>query len=39
MFRLLDIDPILLSSSDRSDVLAEFLVWTELRRTRRVIGA
>jgi uncharacterized protein (DUF58 family) len=38
-FRLLDIDPILLSSSDRSDVLAEFLVWTELRRTRRVIGA
>jgi uncharacterized protein (DUF58 family) len=38
-FRLLDIDPVLLSSSDRSHLLAEFLVWTELRRTRRVIGA
>jgi hypothetical protein len=38
-FRLLDIDPIVLSSSDPSDVLAPFLMWTELRRTRRVIGA
>jgi uncharacterized protein (DUF58 family) len=38
-FRLLDIDPIVLSSAERSEVLAEFLVWTELRRTRRVIGA
>jgi hypothetical protein len=38
-FRLLDIDPIVLSSSERSHILGEFLVWTELRRTRRVIGA
>lgn len=38
-FRLLDIDPILLSSSDRSDILSQFLVWTDLRRTRRVVGA
>jgi hypothetical protein len=38
-FRLLDIDPIAISSSDRSHILGEFLVWTELRRTRRVIGA
>ena len=38
-FRLLDIDPIVLGSSDRSDILASFLVWTDLRRTRRVIGA
>lgn len=38
-FRMLDIDPIVLSSSDRSEVLAPFLTWTDLRRTRRVIGA
>ncbi len=38
-FRMLDIDPIVLSSSDPSDVLAPFLMWTQLRRTRRVIGA
>jgi uncharacterized protein (DUF58 family) len=38
-FRLLDVDPILLDSSDRSDILARFLVWTDLRRTRRVVGA
>ncbi len=38
-FRFLDIDPILVSSSDRSEILAEFLVWTDMRRTRRVIGA
>ena len=38
-FLLLDIDPIVLSSSEKSDVLAPFLTWTELRRTRRVIGA
>ncbi|MBA2741007.1 MAG: DUF58 domain-containing protein [Actinobacteria bacterium] len=38
-FRMLDIDPIVVSSSDKSDVLAPFLMWTELRRTRRVIGA
>ena len=39
LFRTLDVDPIVLSSSDRGDVLAQFLVWTELRRTRRVVGA
>jgi uncharacterized protein (DUF58 family) len=38
-FRLLDIDPILLGSSERSEILARFLVWTDLRRTRRVVGA
>ena len=38
-FRLLDIDPIVLGSSDRSEILASFLVWTDLRRTRRVVGA
>ena len=38
-FRLLDIDPIVLSSDDKSEILAPFLMWTELRRTRRVIGA
>jgi hypothetical protein len=38
-FALLDIDPIVLGSSDRADILARFLVWTDLRRTRRVVGA
>jgi uncharacterized protein (DUF58 family) len=38
-FRLLDLDPILLSSSERPAILGPFLDWTELRRTRRVIGA
>ena len=38
-FRLLDIDPILVTSSERGAVLEPFLVWTSLRRTRRVIGA
>jgi hypothetical protein len=38
-FRMLDLDPIVLSSSERSEILAPFLDWTELRRTRRVIGA
>jgi uncharacterized protein (DUF58 family) len=38
-FRLLDVDPIVLGSSDRSDILGHFLVWTDLRRTRRVVGA
>jgi uncharacterized protein (DUF58 family) len=38
-FRVLDVDPIVLGSSDRSDILGSFLVWTELRRTRRVVGA
>ena len=38
-FRALDLDPVLLSSSERSELLTEFLTWTELRRVRRVIGA
>jgi uncharacterized protein (DUF58 family) len=38
-FRQLDIDPVLVTSSERSEILASFLDWTELRRTRRVIGA
>jgi uncharacterized protein (DUF58 family) len=38
MFRQLDIDPVVVTSSDRGDILAEFLLWTDLRRTRRVIG-
>lgn len=38
-FRSLDIDSIVISSNDRSEVLSEFLTWTDLRRTRRAIGA
>jgi len=38
-FRELDIDPVAVTSADRGAILAEFLLWTELRRTRRVIGA
>jgi hypothetical protein len=38
-FRELDIDPVVVTSSERGDILAEFLVWTDLRRTRRVVGA
>jgi hypothetical protein len=38
-FRFLDIDPVVVTSSEPSDILAEFLVWADLRRTRRVIGA
>src|ERR671919_2514908 len=38
-FRALDLDPILVSSSERHEILAPFLEWTELRRTRNVIGA
>jgi len=38
-FRQLDIDPVLVSSSDRAEILGPFLAWTDLRRTRRVIGA
>ena len=37
-FRVLDIDPILVSSSEPAEILAPFLVWTDLRRTRRVLG-
>jgi len=39
MFRFLDVDPIVVSSNDRSAILEQFLVWTDLRRTRRVVGA
>jgi uncharacterized protein (DUF58 family) len=38
-FRSLDIDPLLVSSYEHSDVLAEFLTWVDLRRARRVVGA
>jgi uncharacterized protein (DUF58 family) len=38
-FGLLDIDPVLVSSSTREDVLEPFLVWASLRRTRRVVGS
>jgi len=38
-FRMVDIDPIVLSSHEKSEILGPFLMWTELRRTRRVIGA
>jgi uncharacterized protein (DUF58 family) len=38
-FRSLDIDPLLVSSYEHSDVLGEFLTWVELRRARRVVGA
>jgi uncharacterized protein (DUF58 family) len=38
-FRSLDLDPVVITSADRSGILASFLDWTELRRTRRVIGA
>jgi hypothetical protein len=39
MFGFLDIDPIVVTSSERPAILEEFLVWADLRRTRRVIGA
>src|SRR5262245_17001270 len=38
-FRLLDIDPVVVSSNDRSEILATLLMWSDLRRTRRVIGS
>jgi uncharacterized protein (DUF58 family) len=38
-FRALDLDPILVSSSDPSELLATFLAWYDVRRTRRVVGA
>ena len=36
---LLDLDPVLLSSSEPSDVLAAFLDWNEFRRARRGVVA
>ena len=38
-FRTIDVDPVVISSSDPAAILAEFLVWSDLRRTRRVVGA
>ncbi len=38
-FRALDLDPILVSSSEPADLLGSFLEWTDLRRVRRVVGA
>jgi hypothetical protein len=38
-FRALDVDPVLVSSSDPATILAAFLVWSDMRRTRRVVGA
>jgi hypothetical protein len=38
-FRSFDLDPILVSSSEPGEILSGFLEWTELRRTRRVVGA
>ena len=38
-FRAIDVDPIRVSSTDPAEVLAPFLAWTDLRRTRRVLGA
>jgi uncharacterized protein (DUF58 family) len=35
---LLDLDPVLLSSSNASDVLGAFLDWNESRRARRGVG-
>lgn len=34
--RNLDIDPVVVSSSEPADILASFLLWTELRRLRRI---
>ena len=36
---LLDLDPVLISSSEPADVLASFLDWTEFRRARRGVVA
>ena len=35
-FRGLDVDPIVLSSSDQVEILTAFLDWSDARRTRRV---
>ena len=37
-FRALDIDPVLVSSDERAELLGSFLSWSELRRVRRVVG-
>lgn len=38
-FTALDVDPILVSSSEPAEILSAFLTWTELRRARRIVGA
>lgn len=38
-FLELDVDPILIGSSDPSKILEAFIDWAELRRVRRVVGA
>jgi hypothetical protein len=38
-FQELDLDPILVSSSEPSEILSSFLEWAELRRVRRVVQA
>ncbi len=38
-FQELDLDPILVSSSEPATILAAFLEWAELRRVRRVVQA
>ncbi|HWQ24478.1 MAG TPA: DUF58 domain-containing protein [Gaiellaceae bacterium] len=38
-FHALDLDPVLVSSAESAEILAGFLGWAELRRTRRAIGA
>ncbi len=39
MFRVIDVDPVLVSTSDKAETLGQFLAWTDIRRTRRVLGA
>jgi hypothetical protein len=39
VFRGLDLDPVLVSSSDPAEILSSFLAWSEGRRTRRVVRA
>jgi hypothetical protein len=34
-FEAIDIDPVVISTSDRAGILASFLDWSELRRGRR----
>jgi uncharacterized protein (DUF58 family) len=38
-FRELDLDPVIVSSNDKAELLEAFLGWSELRRIRRVVGA
>jgi hypothetical protein len=39
VFRGLDLDPVLVASSDPSAILSSFLGWSEARRTRQVVRA